>query len=75
MVQLTINPCDRYAGSIIVAVTYGDLADGNEGSYLARAHVLADLVQHIVTPEKAAMFTTFPFRECLCRRHHCGYLE
>ncbi|KAG1837815.1 cytochrome P450 [Suillus tomentosus] len=56
---------EAYAGSIIVAVTYGDLADGNEGSYLARAHVLADLVQHIVTPEKAAMFTTFPFLEKL----------
>ncbi|KAG1830326.1 cytochrome P450 [Suillus variegatus] len=56
---------EAYAGSIIVAVTYGDLADGNEGSYLARAHELVDLVKLIVTPEKAAMFTTFPFLEKL----------
>ncbi|KAG1868041.1 cytochrome P450 [Suillus tomentosus] len=54
-----------YAGTIIVAVTYGDLADGNEGSYLTRAHEFVDITKQILTPEKAAMFTAFPFLEKL----------
>ncbi|KAG2115718.1 cytochrome P450 [Suillus discolor] len=56
---------EAYAGTVIVAVTYGDLAHGNEGSYLARAHELAELSQQVVTPEKGAMFTAFPFLEKL----------
>ncbi|KAG1830311.1 cytochrome P450 [Suillus variegatus] len=54
-----------YAGTIIVAVTYGDLADGNESSYLTCTHELIDIGKKIVTPEKAAMFMAFPFHECL----------
>ncbi|KAG2115720.1 cytochrome P450 [Suillus discolor] len=56
---------EAYAGSIIVAVTYGHLAHGNESSYLTDAHELVRIVKQIVTPEKAAMFTTFPFLEKL----------
>lgn len=50
-----------------MAVTYGHLAHGDEGSYLSRAHELLDIGKHIASPEKAAVFAAFPFRECLCR--------
>ncbi|KAG1806338.1 cytochrome P450 [Suillus plorans] len=53
---------EAYAGSVIVAVTYGDLA---HDSYLTRAQELVDITKQIVTPEKAAMFTAFPFLEKL----------
>jgi hypothetical protein len=51
-----------------MAVTYGHLA--HEDSFLTRAHELLDIGKHIASPEKAAMFAAFPFRECLCRRHN-----
>ncbi|KAG1864586.1 cytochrome P450 [Suillus tomentosus] len=56
---------ETYTGTVIIAVTYGDLAHGNEGSYLTRAHELVDIAKQILTPEKAAMFTAFPFLEKL----------
>jgi hypothetical protein len=71
MVQLIINLCDRYTGPLIMAVTYGHLE--NEASFLSRAHELLYIAKHIVSTEKAAMFTAFPFRECLCRRHNFEY--
>jgi len=48
-----------------MAVTYGHKADGNEDPFLARARELLNIVTQLVSPEKAAMFTAFPFRECL----------
>jgi hypothetical protein len=48
-----------------MAVTYGYLAQGHEDPFLTRAHELADIVKHITSPERAAIFTAFPFRECL----------
>jgi hypothetical protein len=54
-----------------MAVTYGHLE--NEASFLSRAHELLYIAKHIVSTEKAAMFTAFPFRECLCRRHNFEY--
>jgi len=70
MVQLTIIPCDRYTASLILAVAYGHLADGHEGSFRTRAHELLNITKDVISPEKAAMFTAFPFRECLCQRHN-----
>jgi len=63
MVPLTINPCDRYAGSLIMTVTYGHLAD--ESLFLSRAHEIVDVGKQALSPEKAAMFTAFPFLEKL----------
>ncbi|KAG1876670.1 cytochrome P450 [Suillus subalutaceus] len=54
-----------YTASLIVAVTYGHLADGHEDSFLTRAHELLSITKHIVPPERAALFTAFPFLEKL----------
>ncbi|KAG1805252.1 cytochrome P450 [Suillus variegatus] len=54
---------EAYSGSLIMTVTYGHLA--NEGSFLSRAHEILDIAKQIVSPEKAAMFTAFPFLEKL----------
>ncbi|KAG1894577.1 cytochrome P450 [Suillus fuscotomentosus] len=54
---------EAYSGSLIMAVTYGHLAD--EGSFLSRAHEILDIGKQILSPEKAAMFTAFPFLEKL----------
>ncbi|KAG1771066.1 cytochrome P450 [Suillus placidus] len=54
-----------YTASLIVAVTYGHLAHGHEDSFLTRAHELLEIAKYIVSPERAAMFTAFPFLEKL----------
>ncbi|KAG1797042.1 cytochrome P450 [Suillus plorans] len=54
---------ETYAGSLIMAVTYGHLAD--EDSFLSHAHEILDIAKQILSPEKAAMFTAFPFLEKL----------
>jgi len=46
-----------------MAVTYGHIAHGEEDLFPARARELLDVVLRVITPEKAAMFTAFPFRE------------
>ena len=46
-------------------MTYGHSAHGGEDSFLTRAHDLLNIAVRLVSPEKAAMFTAFPFRECL----------
>ncbi|KAG1880246.1 cytochrome P450 [Suillus tomentosus] len=56
---------ETYAASLIMAVTYGYHAHGHEDPFLSRAHELFDIGQRIVSPEKAAMFTAFPFLEKL----------
>ncbi|KAG2157807.1 cytochrome P450 [Suillus bovinus] len=50
-----------YTGSLIMAVTYGHHARGHEDPFLTRAHELVDIGKHIISPERAAMFTSFPF--------------
>ncbi|KAG2117063.1 cytochrome P450 [Suillus discolor] len=54
---------EAYSGSLIMAVTYGHLA--NESLFLSRAHEIVDIGKQAVSPEKAAMFTAFPFLEKL----------
>ncbi|KAG2036099.1 cytochrome P450 [Suillus americanus] len=54
-----------YAASLIMAVTYGHLADGHEGPFLTHAHELLDIGKHIASPERAVIFTAFPFIEKL----------
>ncbi|KAG2747298.1 cytochrome P450 [Suillus brevipes Sb2] len=54
---------EAYTGPLIMAVTYGHLE--NEASFLSRAHELLYIAKHIVSTEKAAMFTAFPFLEKL----------
>ncbi|KAG2337682.1 cytochrome P450 [Suillus weaverae] len=54
-----------YTASLIAAVTYGHLAHGHEDSFLTRAHELLEIANYIVSPERAAMFTAFPFLEKL----------
>ena len=55
--------CNRYTGSLIVAVTYGYIAHGDEDPFLTRVRELLDISTRVVTPEKAALFTAFSFRE------------
>ncbi|KAG2144722.1 cytochrome P450 [Suillus bovinus] len=50
-----------YTGSLIMAVTYGHHARGHEDPFLTRAYEFADIGKHILSPERAAMFTSFPF--------------
>ncbi|KAG1887811.1 cytochrome P450 [Suillus subluteus] len=54
-----------YTASLIMAVTYGHLAHGHEDSFLTRAHELLDIGKNVLSPERAAMFTAFPFLEKL----------
>ncbi|KAG1831323.1 cytochrome P450 [Suillus variegatus] len=56
---------ETYAASLIMAVTYGYHAHGHEDPFLSRARELFDIGNRIVSPEKAAMFTAFPFLEKL----------
>jgi hypothetical protein len=46
-----------------MAVTYGHVAQGDKDTFLARARELLDITLRILTPERAALFTAFPFRE------------
>ena len=46
-----------------MAVTYGHIVRGDEDPFLARARELIEILTRLLTPEKAAMFTAFPFRE------------
>ncbi|KAG0692716.1 cytochrome P450 [Suillus ampliporus] len=54
-----------YTASLIAAVTYGHTARENKDSFLARANELADIGKHIISPERAVIFTAFPFLEKL----------
>ncbi|KAG2110337.1 cytochrome P450 [Suillus discolor] len=56
---------ETYAASLIMAVTYGYNAHGHEDPFLSRARELFDIGQRIVSPEKGALFTAFPFLEKL----------
>ncbi|KAG2110336.1 cytochrome P450 [Suillus discolor] len=56
---------EAYAASLIMAVTYGHLAHGHEDSFHSRALELFDIGKHITSPERAAIFTAFPFLEKL----------
>ncbi|KAG2147844.1 cytochrome P450 [Suillus bovinus] len=55
---------EAYSGSLIMAVTYGHLAQG-QISFLTRAYELLNIGKRVITPENAAMFTAFPFLEKL----------
>jgi len=46
-----------------MAVTYGHIARGDEDPFLARAGEFLEIITRVSTPEKAALFTAFPFRE------------
>ncbi|KAG1876688.1 cytochrome P450 [Suillus subalutaceus] len=56
---------EAYTASLIMAVTYGYLAHGHEDPFLTRARELFDIGERIVSPERDAMFTAFPFLEKL----------
>jgi hypothetical protein len=66
--------------SVIMAVTYGHIAHRDGDPLLDRAHELVNIIIHINTPGKAALFTAFPFRGCLSavydinlNAQHVGY--
>jgi len=46
-----------------MAVTYGHISRGDEDPFPARARELIEIITRVLTPEKAAIFTAFPFRE------------
>ncbi|KAG1894999.1 uncharacterized protein F5891DRAFT_1194664 [Suillus fuscotomentosus] len=47
-----------------MTVTYGHLAD--ESLFLSRAHEIVNVGKQALSPEKAAMFTAFPFLAVWC---------
>jgi hypothetical protein len=46
-----------------MAVTYGHTDLGTQDPFLARTQELLDIARHLLSPERAAMFTAFPFRK------------
>jgi cytochrome P450 len=56
---------EAYTASLIMAVTYGYVSHGHEDPFLARARELINIGERIISPERAAMFTAFPFLEKL----------
>jgi hypothetical protein len=46
-----------------MAVTYGLTDRGTQDPFIARAQELLDIAKHLLSPERAAMFTAFPFRK------------
>ncbi|KAG2147845.1 cytochrome P450 [Suillus bovinus] len=68
LLDATSNPqkhTETYAASLIMGVTYGYLARGHEDLFVSRARELFDISIHIFSPERAAIFTAFPFLEKL----------
>ncbi|KAG1883461.1 cytochrome P450 [Suillus subluteus] len=56
---------EAYMASLITAVTYGYIVHGHEDPLLTRTREFIHIGENIVSPEKAAMFTAFPFLEKL----------
>jgi Cft2 family RNA processing exonuclease len=52
-------------GSVTMGMTYGHIAHRDKDPVLDKAHEFIDIVSRITTPEKAALFGVFPFREYL----------
>ncbi|OAX32420.1 cytochrome P450, partial [Rhizopogon vinicolor AM-OR11-026] len=52
-----------FAGSLIMTVTYGHIAYGDKDPFLTRARELINIAIQIISPEKAAIITAFPFCE------------
>jgi len=48
-----------------MGMTYGHIAEKDSDPVLDRTHELSDIVARIITPERAALFAAFPFREYL----------
>ncbi|KAG2038527.1 cytochrome P450, partial [Suillus americanus] len=56
---------EAYTASLIMAVTYGYLAHGHEDPFLALAREVLYIGEHVISPDRAALFTAFPFLEKL----------
>ncbi|KAG2110342.1 cytochrome P450 [Suillus discolor] len=63
--DLLQHQTEAYAASLIMAVTYGHHAHGHEDPFLFRARELFDIGNYIISPERSAIFTAFPFLEKL----------
>ncbi|OAX43366.1 cytochrome P450 [Rhizopogon vinicolor AM-OR11-026] len=66
LLNTTIDPYQHVhlcMASLIVAITYGHTA--NMDATLTGVSELADVAKRVLTPEKAALFTAFPFLEKL----------
>jgi len=57
-------------GSLSMGMTYGHIAEKDSDPILDRTHELASIVSRIITPERAALFAAFPFREYLNAKRH-----
>ncbi|KAG1858561.1 cytochrome P450 [Suillus subluteus] len=55
------KPIQAYTASLIMAVTYGHPVRGTQDPFLARTQELLDIARHLLSPERAAMFTALPF--------------
>ncbi|KAG2148907.1 cytochrome P450 [Suillus clintonianus] len=54
------EPAQVYTASLIMAVTYGHKARGRDDPFLDPAQELLEIAKHLLSPERAAMFTAFP---------------
>ncbi|KAG2155266.1 cytochrome P450 [Suillus bovinus] len=55
------KPTQAYTASLIMSVTYGYTSCGTQDPFVDRAQELLDIARHLLSPERAAMFTAFPF--------------
>ncbi|OJA15963.1 cytochrome p450 [Rhizopogon vesiculosus] len=56
---------DRYPECLITAVTYGRITRRDGDPVLDRLHEIANIINHVITAEKAALLRAFPFLEKL----------
>lgn len=54
----------RFAAAVVMAVTYGYEIKGKE-RFVTSMQRAADIFLRVATPEISAVFSAFPFRECL----------
>ncbi|KAG1745097.1 cytochrome P450 [Suillus paluster] len=55
------KPTQAYTASLIMALTYGHATYGLQDPFLARANELLGIATHLLSPERAAIFTALPF--------------
>ncbi|KAG1893639.1 cytochrome P450 [Suillus fuscotomentosus] len=54
-------PIQAYTSSLIMSVTYGHTSRGTQDPILTRTQELLDIAKQLLSPERAAIFTAFPF--------------
>lgn len=55
----------RFAGSVIMAVTYGYDVNDEGDPFISRTNRVIEIATQVMTPERAALLTAFPICACL----------